>query len=522
MINRVTFGLLGPLQVRDGQRQVNVAGRRQRRVLAMLLLRSNRTVRLSELIAVGWDDDPPVTARRQVQNAVSQLRQVLTRHGAATMLLSDPTGYRMRVTSDQLDLLRFHESIATAGKHVVVGDAAKAAAALRAGVSLFYGAPLSGLGSAVLRRHASGIDEQRLAALEDCLEYETAREPRSELVAELTGLVNEYPLRERLASLLMVAHYRAGRRSDALAVYRRVAAALADELGVDPGVDLRNRHAEILRGVPVASGEAAPARPMVIRPAQLPSAPPMFVGRAAALRKLARSHAALADTRTGAAPIAVITGAAGVGKTSLALNFAHRIVHDFPDGQLYVNLCGAGSGPPLTPETVLQSFLQALNVPEHQVPHAPQDRAAMFRSVLATRRILLLLDNARDAHQVRPLLPGPSSCLVIVTSRSRLTSLAATNVTIPISLDLFTDEESRLFLTKRLGVQDVPGSQDAISDLVDACGRLPLALAIAAARAQARPGYPLPAVAQECFEPWERTRARASPGLRQPARPEST
>jgi DNA-binding SARP family transcriptional activator len=508
---RVTFGVLGPLEVRVGERPVPVAGPRQRLVLGALLLRANQTVTMSDLMATAWED-PPRTAWRQVQNAISQVRRLLTRLGAESVVRSATDGYQLSLGADQLDLHQFEERVARGRRHAAADRPAEAAAELRDALALWRGPVLANIGGAALVGRAARLDEDRLGVLEECLALELACGDGRDLVAELAAMVTDHPLREGLAAALMLALYRGGRQAEALAVYRRVAVALADELGVDPGPPLRRRLEQILRADPeleyVRAGPAAPVRtparpePALTRPAQLPAAPPLFVGREAALHRLD----ALLPTSDPAAPgggpgVAAVSGTAGVGKTALVLHWARGVADRFPDGQLYVNLRGYECGGPATsPEQALRGFLDALDVPTERIPAAPHAQVSLYRSLLAERRLLIVLDNALDSDQVRPLLPGTPGCRVVVTSRDQLTSLVATEGAHPVPLDLLTTDEARELLVRRLGADRAAAEPGAVADIITWCARLPFALSIVSARASVRPGFPLGALAAELRE----------------------
>jgi DNA-binding SARP family transcriptional activator/tetratricopeptide (TPR) repeat protein len=495
--SELSFGVLGPLTVSVGGRPVNVGGPRQRAILATLLIHVNRTVTIAELVEAAWDDDPPETARRQVQNAVSELRKAVTRHGVVDPVRSEPEGYRLGLAPQQLDLLRF-ESFAAEGRRLVAaGDPAAAVLVLREAVSLRRGPALADLPGAVLRRHADRLEQQWLVAVEDCLDQELSIGVLGHsMFAEVESLVRQHPSRERLAAALMLALYRAGRHADALEAYRRLAAALVDELGVDPSPDVQDRYALILRRDPSldapaagAAGSPAPVRPVgsiSAVPAELPADVAGFVGRDVELAWLDK----VAGGGDAAVVISALSGAGGVGKTALAVRWGHRVADRFPDGQLYVNLRGYDPAEPMSAADGLARLLGALGVPDSEIPVEVEERAARFRSGMAGRRMLVVLDNAATVEQVRPLLPGAAGCVVLVTSRDTLAGLVAVNGAQRLDLDLLPDADALALLRRLIGVR-VDVEPDAAAALAGLCDRLPLALRIAAELAAAQPVRPL-------------------------------
>jgi DNA-binding SARP family transcriptional activator/Tfp pilus assembly protein PilF len=512
------FGLLGPLEVRIGPRRIDVNGGRQRQVLAVLLLGAGRAVSFAELAAAVWDANPPATARRQVHTAVWQLRRTLARHGAADLLRSEPIGYRLCVDVGQVDLARFEAGLAGASRLVAAGKPREVAATLRSALSLWRGRAFDGLTGEILEREAGRLEQLRIAAVEDCIEAELAAGDGHDHVAELSALVAEHPLRERLAAALMLALYRDGRQAEALQVYRRVAEALAAELGVDPGADLQQRYVAILRGDPgPPAAQQAALRPVPAVPAQLPADVAGFAGRRPVLARLDELLAGGGDawpidgpasgprTRSPAVVISAVSGTAGIGKTALAIHWAHRVADRFPDGQLYVNLRGFDpTAAPMDPGQALRGFLTALHVPAQDIPADPDAQAALYRSTIAGRRMLVVLDNARDSAQVRRLLPGASGCLVLVTSRNQLAGLVATDGARPIVLDLLPVDDARQVLVRRVGQHRIANEPEAVRQIIDACVRLPLALAIVAARAATNPHLSLQAIAAELADGHDR------------------
>jgi len=474
------FRILGPLQIMVGGRELDLGRSREQRVLAALLLGANRVVSLERLVDAVWDDRPPETAGKLVRNCVSTLRQRLAEPDRPDAIGTTPAGYVLRIAAGELDAEVFGQLVDQGRRSGAAGDLTAAVAALREALALWRGPALAGMSGRMVDAAAAALDEQRLTALEECLSYELSLGRDQELVAELSGLVAEHPLRERLRGQLMRALYRAGRRADALEVYRRGRQSLVDELGLEPGAELRELERAILADETDAE-PAAPAAPPRVVPAQLPPDVVHFTGRAGYLTVL---DALTSGTVT-------IVGAPGVGKTTLAVHWAHRVRSRYPDGQLYVNLRGYGGGDPLRAIDALAQFLAALGVPDTEVPVEVEAAAARYRSVLADRRVLVLLDNAASAEQVRPLLPGGSGCLVLITARDRLAGLVARDGARLLTLDVLSPAEAYDLLVEALGEKRATGDPAATAELTRLCARLPLALRIAAAHLTERRHRPL-------------------------------
>src|SRR5499427_1093834 len=499
----LAFHVLGPLQVTRAGAPVTLGGPRERVLLAALLVEHGRVVSVDGLAQALWGDHPPATARHQVAMGVSRLRKALTAAGAGSGVIATcAPGYR--VADGWLDTRCFEERAGQAHEALAAGDREEAARLLRAGLSLWRGPALSGIDRPFAEIEAARLEERRLMVTEEHIGLELDLGRHEELVGDLFALVRGHPLRERLRGLLMLALHRAGRRAEALAVYQDGRRQLVETLGVEPGPQLRAMHEALLRDEPAWDHDRPPREPgdpaaerdqaghLPPVPAQLPPDVRGFTGRRAeldALDELALMPEAAAN---GAGewplPIGSIAGVAGVGKTGLVLHWGHRARHQFPDGQLYADLRGYDAHQePLPPAAVLDGFLRALGVPGDQVPGGIDERAALFRSVLHGRQMLIVLDNARSPEQVRPLLPGSSTCLVLVSSRDRLDDLVAREGARLYALDVLGQTDAGDLLSRMAGDHRIePATADRIAVL---CDRLPLALRIAAARLAIHPHH---------------------------------
>jgi len=492
------FGLLGPLEVhRDGV-LVPVAAGRQRGLLAALLLNAGTVVSADELIKVLWGYGPPMAARASLHNYVRRLRRALG-DASRDLILTRPPGYLIRAGPGQVDAARFEELLAGARAQSRGSDWESAARQARAALALWRGDPLADTGSELLAaREAPRLAEMRLQALEVAIDAELHLGGEVAVLGELRRLVAEHPLRERLHALLMLALYRDGRQGEALAAYQDARRVLAGELGIEPGPGLRDLHHGILTADPAlahAQPERTAASPGRVPPRQLPAGVGHFTGRRDELSALDRL---LEETAGGggAVIITAIGGTAGVGKTTLAVHWAHLAADRFADGQLYVNLRGYDPGQPMTATDALAGFLRALGVPGSDIPPEEDERAARFRSILAGRRMLVVLDNARSEPQVRPLLPGSPGCMVVVTSRDALPGLVARDGSRRLELDVLPLPEAVSLLQALIGAR-VADDPSAARTLAQQCSRLPLALRVAAELATARPGVSVAGLVDE-------------------------
>lgn len=475
----LSFAVLGPVRARRGSEQLSTGSPQQRALLAALLLREGRTATAGELIDALWGEEPPSQALAALRTYASRLRKVLD----PGVLVSESGGYAVRgLAEGALDLAVAQDLAAEAEKAKSAGDLRHAREVLGRALALWDGEVLAGVPGPYAEAQRVRLEEWRLQLLESRLDMDLEQGCHAEAVSELTALTAAHPLRERLRELLMLALYRSGRQAEALAVYADTRRLLADELGVDPRPGLRELQQRILRADP---GLAEPASPQAepasapVRPAQLPATVPDFTGRAAFVQELSE---VLSSAEGRVMAVSAVAGIGGVGKTTLAVHVAHQARTAFPDGQLYVDLQGAGARA-AEPETVLGSFLRALGTADSAIPDSLEERAALYRSVLDGRRVLVLLDNARDAAQVRPLLPGTEGCAALVTSRMRMVDLAGAHL---VDLDVMSPDEALQLFTKIVGEERVASEREAALDVVAACGFLPLAIRIAASRLAAR------------------------------------
>ncbi|WP_326557625.1 AfsR/SARP family transcriptional regulator [Micromonospora sp. NBC_01796] len=497
--------LLGPVDVTVGGVVRPVPGLRRKALLAALALHAGQPVSSDRLIDIVWDGKPPSTASNSLQRHVSYLRDEL---GVRQAIAVRPHGYLLDLPGEVTDVQTAERLIRESGDN---RDPAGNASRLRAALALWRGRPLADVtGLTWLDEQADRLARIELVAIRDMVDVRLALGEHALLVPELERLTRQHPYHEQLHHRLMLALYRSGRQAEALAAYQRLRATLAEDLGVDPSRALRDLEAAILRqdadlDPPVTTVVPGPAPVAVPVPAQLPVPVRGFAGRHHELARLdgllttaASPPASPGATGSATTVIAVVSGTPGVGKTAFAVHWAHRVADRFPDGQLYVNLRGfEADGASLPPATAIRGFLDALGVPARRIPADLAAQAALYRSVLAGRRVLVLLDNARDVEQVRPLLPAAPGCLVLVTSRDELTPLIASEGAEALILDLLTAEEARDLLVRRVGADRVAAEPGTVDDIITRSARLPLALAIVAARAAIRPAFPLAALAAE-------------------------
>ena len=510
--------ILGPLAAwRDGL-PVALGPVRQRAVLGLLALHVDASLHRAAIIEALWGEDPPSTSVSMIQAQVSRIRRLVGPGPApdgGAQLSWDGSGYRLSPGSIRLDLAEFSALTEHARQAAAAGEATAACESYERALGLWRGQALEDID--VLRGHpaVTALGQRRTAAV---IEYSGAAASaglHDRVIAHLEALAARDPLDERAHAQLILMLAATGRQASALRMYQDLAGRLDSELGVRPGPELSAAHLQVLRqqippaAAPSAAGAAAPplaagsgsdhpqAAPDPGVPRQLPSAVPRFVGRAAELAALTSVLDQAAGTE-GTVVISAIAGTAGIGKTALAVHWAHRVASRFPDGQLYVNLRGFGpSGTAMTPAEAVRLFLDGLGVAPKRIPAGLDAQAALYRSLLAGRRMLIVLDNARDPAQVRPMLPGSLGCLVLVTSRNQLTGLAAGDGARLLTLDVLAEAEAGALLAGRLGTGRSSAEPDAVRELIRLSARLPLALSIVAARAAARPSLPLAVLAAE-------------------------
>jgi DNA-binding SARP family transcriptional activator/Tfp pilus assembly protein PilF len=509
----VEFLLLGPLVVRSGGEVVPVRPGKQRTVLAALLVAANRVVATDDLAEAVWGGSRPPSAQVTLQNYIKRLRHVLG-DADRSLISTHLRGYQIRAEPGELDLWRFRDLLAAARAAGRDGQWQAAAEQASSALDLWRGDPLADVESELLlRRDVPSLIEMRLQTAEIKADASLHLGRHAEVIDELSQLADAHPLRERFWAMLMLALYRSGRQADALAAYQRARSALVEELGAEPGAELRGVQHRVLTGeadaeeqtrLPAAksagvlrrgvSGDSR-AKPLAV-PRQLPAPVRGFTGRAAELDELSRLLGDASPEPLGPVLISAIDGTAGVGKTALAVHWAHQVAARFPDGQLYVNLRGYDPGQPVPARDVLARFLRALGVPGQEVPADDDERAARYRSLLAGRRVLVLLDNASDVEQVRLLLPGSPDCVAVVTSRDSLTGLVAREGAQRLDLDLLPPAEAVGLLRALIGGR-ADDDRAAVEVLAERCCRLPLALRLVGELAVARPAASLNDLADE-------------------------
>jgi DNA-binding SARP family transcriptional activator/Tfp pilus assembly protein PilF len=509
---------------------------RQQAVLGILAMRANRVISRGELVDAVWGQDPPASAEGGIYTYVAGLRRVIepnrSLRGPGRVLVSSGAGYVLHLVPGQPDAVAFEQDLGRARQMRKTGDLAGAVVALNSALSLWRGIAFAGVPGPFAETERVRLGELRSNAAEERADVLLSLGRHEEVLPDLTAMVADHPLRERMRGLLMIALYRCGRHAEALRVFAEGRRVLAEELGIDPGSDLFRIHQQVLTMDPALAAPHDPAlelldgdaagtssalddgyrRPraegMVTPvPAQLPLDAPGFSGRHEELgtlqamlpAKSGGSGEARPETGNGeTVPIVVISGTAGTGKTALAVRFGRQVARRFPGGQLYVNLRGLDPAtPPMKPAEALRFFLDALGVPPYRIPADTEGRSALFRSLLDGKRMLIVLDNARNGAQVRPLLPGSPGCLVVVTSRSEMTGLVAAEGAVPLTLDVLSHAEAQEMLARRLGQDRTTAEAEAADEIISSCARLPLALSIAIGRAVGRPKRPLTELAAE-------------------------
>jgi DNA-binding SARP family transcriptional activator/Tfp pilus assembly protein PilF len=532
----LVVSLFGPVRAWRGDVELDLGTPRQRAVFGLLAVRANRTVSRDELIDGIWGDDPPPSAVNAVHVYVAGLRRAVEPRRAhrapGQILIASGSGYLLRLRPGRLDVEMFGQHVASGRESREREDLPAAIQALDAALALFQASPLAGIPGPWADIERIRLGELRMTAIEERIDAVLRLGRHAEAAAQLAGLVREHPLRERLHGQLMLALYRCGRQAEALAAFAGARRILIEQLGIEPGPELRRTHAQILathadldptaakptaaadadaaaakptaEAAPAAEPAAAEAAPAPAEhrqravPAQLPADVPAFIGRTRELAELAaavnayppNTDPANTDPANDDAPrtmvISAVSGTAGVGKTALVVHWAHRVRDSFPDGQLYVNLRGYDPDLPMTPDDALAGFLRALGMADGDIPADVDERATAYRSSLEGKRLLVVLDNAADVEQIHRLLPGSSSCVVLVTSRDSLAGLVARYGARRIDLDTLPAGDAVALLRTLIG-ERVDAEPDAAISLTEQCARLPLALRVAAEMAATSP-----------------------------------
>jgi DNA-binding SARP family transcriptional activator/tetratricopeptide (TPR) repeat protein/energy-coupling factor transporter ATP-binding protein EcfA2 len=492
---RVEFRILGPLEVSHAGEIVTLGGPREQTILAMLLLEANRVIPVDRLIDAVWDEDPPATARGQIQICISNMRRRILSISGQDLIDTRNPGYLLKLGDGTLDMHIFENRVAAGRAALSGGETARVAVELRAALSLWRGPALSSVDSTVVQSYVTRLNERRLAVLGECLDAELRAGAHHELIGELAEIVEKHPLQEHFRALFMTALFRGGRQAEALEAYRRTRDVLMDELGIEPGEELRRLHKAMLAGdlpieevdnPPAATGRSSVPPAASRTPSLLPAAIPDFTGRSEIIERLRER---MRDPGPGpdvdqAVRVSVVVGQGGAGKTTLAVHVAHLLAPDYPDGQLFVRL-RAGDRP-VNPSDILERFLRVLGVGGSELPEGLEERAELFRDLVGGRRMLIVLDDAMAEQQVASLLPGNVSCAVIVTSRRRLTGLPAVA---RVEIGGFSRRSAIELLSRIVGPDRIAAEPAKVAELCRLCGDLPLALRIVAARLAARPHW---------------------------------
>ncbi|MFD7668592.1 BTAD domain-containing putative transcriptional regulator [Streptomyces sp. NPDC059788] len=476
--------VLGLLEVWCGRERLGLSGKKRQRVLGALLLAAGEPVSLNRLIDTVWEHRAPATGAKQIRNVASDLRGTHPEIAERLTLAGD--GYRLALDGWRLDAREFTERVAQARGHRDKGGVGQALEEFRAALRLWRGPVLAGLESPGLRAQTAALEELRLAAMEERVELELAQRNHESVIGDLSTWVAENRLRERLVAQLMLALYRSGAQARALAVYEETRRILKQELGTGPGAELQELHRRILRCEGRPPARSAP----VLTHNNLPHSAVRFTGRTretAMLSDMARSYADGGRSPSVAPAVLAIDGMAGIGKTALAVHAAHQFTPLYPDAQLYVDMgARAGAGRPPSPAAALGTLLTGLGYPPGDIPEGLEERSATWRRLLADRRALILLDDVADTRRILPLLPGVPSCLTIVTSRTRLMDLIAT---CHLTLREMTSAEGRDLFGRIVGEERAAAEREAVDEVVDMCGRLPLAIRLAAAKLRPRTSW---------------------------------
>lgn len=490
MGNLVSFQVLGPLEMRINGRLIRLGGPRQRIILAMLLLAEGRVVSVDSLVEAIWNENPPATCRTQVSIGIAGIRKTVRAAGwDSDFIVTAPPGYRLVNEDISVDASEFSRLVAESDSAARDGDLPNAVDLLSEALSLWRGRAFAGIPSELVDMKSTRLEEERLLGYETRSVMQLQLGQHLTVAAELAPFVRDNPLREGARGNLMVAHYHSGRRAEALAVFQDGRRHLIEELGIEPGPVLQGIHDALLRD-DVTVGRNILHRSRLVHPipAQVPPMVPSFTGRE---REMALLDNLLGAPTEGSAPaFGIIMGGPGAGKTSLAIRWAHSVAEKFPDGKLFADLGGYdGDQSVVDADDILETFLSALGIPAEQLPPDGRSRTALYRSLLHGRQVLIVLDNVRTYDQIAPLLPGSSTCGVLVTSRSSYHDAAAGNETIRLKLAGLSTETSVEMLRKIVGSERLAADPVGTSKLVALCDGLPLALQTASVQLLARPHW---------------------------------
>ncbi|GGQ36991.1 hypothetical protein GCM10010233_63760 [Streptomyces pseudogriseolus] len=479
-VRDVFFRILGPLEAAVRGKPIRVGRNRQLTVLAALLLNANRVVPVNSLIDAVWRSAPPATADKQIQTCVWRLRNAFAAAGAPVDLIeTEQGGYRIRLDEDDLDAHAFEKAVRRARELTAAGDLESASAEYQRALAFYRGQPLADISGPLTYAVAAHWEERRFSVLEEWLDIGLTLGRHAELISELKPLVAEYPMRERLCAQLMTALYQSQRRAEALAVYRNSRLAQIKNLGLEPSTGLQELHQKILAGEPIAPPASVVAHqpwPGAKVPAQLPPRIKDFTGRRDLLQRIT------SDLRAGGEPrVVALAGCGGAGKTALAIHAGLALQQHFPDGQLYADL--RGHTDPVHPQEVLLGFLDAFGVPEQRIPAGLAARAALFRSITASKRLLIVLDDVAESTRYEALLPSGESA-VLCTGRASLLKIPGLT---EYRVDGLPTDEALDLLASLAGVERVFAEVDSARRIVELCGHLPLAIRAAGARLRARP-----------------------------------
>jgi len=492
--------LLGPLELRVGGRDRALSGSRERRLFALLALNINSLVTFDRIVDALWEE-PPRSVRQQVHNTIASLRRTLRAPGSDVELANRHSGYILRGPEDCVDAVRFSVLVHRAEKRVAAGDRAEGAALFEAALAEWRGTAMDGLSGGPLDNARSLLDEQRISALEQLAEIRLDAGEGHSSVTELTELVAQHPLRESARALLMRTLQQSGRQADALSVFEQGRRILAEELGLDPGQVLADAHSLVLTSAADSPPPRVPDAVGAPGTSFIPRAIAEFTGRA---EETAAIGARVREAGAEAPVVAVLDGMGGVGKTTLAVHLAHRHAQDFPEAQYFVDLAGYTTGvDPLTASQALNTLLRQANVSPELIPPDLDGRAALWRAQLSGHRTLLVLDNAGDVAQVRPLLPASPGTLTLISTRRRMTSLEGA---VSMPLDVLGAQESVELFSRIIGHERAHADPAAVLEAVELCGRLPLAVQIAAARLRSRTSWPIGYLVEQLKD--QRTRMR--------------